>query len=290
MSNARKAHTGFTLVELLVVIGIIGLLISMLLPALSGARNTANRTKCLANLNQIGVAMLTYANENKGLLVPLGPLQDGKENAPNPLCPWQTGAVVTVDASSPPIYTYQTLGTQVYPWYRWPAAVLKGKYLADIPPLAEQPKWLVAEPPGDPLGTLAKPWTSPIMACPSDPQPGASHSYLFNFHLIANQRQVLTYTRKAPLGQSDDTVVVVGEKRTGVDDYYMEDKDFPLDGSQGSAIKVELYRHGAKLGSNYLYKDMHAVPRAPKGMSQQVDPWDINTTQTGSTGTGTSKG
>src|SRR5947209_2320651 len=62
----RKQPTGFTLVELLVVIGIIALLISILLPSLSRARETANRVKCGSNLRQIGQAMMLYANENQG--------------------------------------------------------------------------------------------------------------------------------------------------------------------------------------------------------------------------------
>ena len=61
----------FTLVELLVVIGIIAVLISILLPALGRAREAANKTGCLSNMKQVHVFLTLYANENKGA-APLG--------------------------------------------------------------------------------------------------------------------------------------------------------------------------------------------------------------------------
>lgn len=66
MSRLRRQH-GFTLVELLVVIGIIALLISMLLPGLNKAREQANSVRCAAQLRQIGQALYIYATNNKGL-------------------------------------------------------------------------------------------------------------------------------------------------------------------------------------------------------------------------------
>src|SRR4051812_26141412 len=63
----RRRCAAFTLVELLVVIAIIAILIALLLPALSRAREQANRTACLNNVRQLAIAAITYANENKGV-------------------------------------------------------------------------------------------------------------------------------------------------------------------------------------------------------------------------------
>lgn len=62
----RRPHTGFTLTEILVVIGIIGVLIAILLPVMSKVRETSKRTQCMSNLRQIGQALFSYATDNRG--------------------------------------------------------------------------------------------------------------------------------------------------------------------------------------------------------------------------------
>jgi prepilin-type N-terminal cleavage/methylation domain-containing protein len=74
MPRRRAANGGFTLVELLVVIGIIALLIAILLPALSRAREAANRVKCLANERSMVQAAYLHAHEHQGYM-PLGGFQ-----------------------------------------------------------------------------------------------------------------------------------------------------------------------------------------------------------------------
>jgi prepilin-type N-terminal cleavage/methylation domain-containing protein/prepilin-type processing-associated H-X9-DG protein len=67
-SRGQRSRIAFSLIELLVVIGIISVLAALLMPALGRAKGKANDTKCISNLRQIGIALSIYADENQGKL------------------------------------------------------------------------------------------------------------------------------------------------------------------------------------------------------------------------------
>lgn len=93
----KTAFRAFTLVELLVVIGIIALLVSILLPTLGRAREQAKSTQCKSNLRQYGIAFANYAVANKGFI------QTGMINSGVPAVPMTYGFSLE---GAPPTYNY----------------------------------------------------------------------------------------------------------------------------------------------------------------------------------------
>jgi prepilin-type N-terminal cleavage/methylation domain-containing protein/prepilin-type processing-associated H-X9-DG protein len=92
-ASRQRRPSGFSLVELLVVIGIIAVLVSILMPALGRARENARRTQCASNLRQIGAALFMYLNEWKKLPVRPSPLDTGQPHA------FRIGSVPSADVA-----------------------------------------------------------------------------------------------------------------------------------------------------------------------------------------------
>jgi prepilin-type N-terminal cleavage/methylation domain-containing protein/prepilin-type processing-associated H-X9-DG protein len=198
---------GFTLVELLIVIGIMSLLIGILLPALSKARAQAAKVNCMSNMRQVGMSLLTYSQHWSGCMFPPDRGDDKPEAE------------------------------------RWPNFVFEPAR-----------------------------WDPPELSCPSDPEPTDRHSYILNNHLTDHK---VTYSNTQIPGLAPTEVIVMGEKVTTVGDYYM-------DASDGDYTKkVEFYRHGPAVGSNYLFLDLHVETDLPHDFQDWVDPWDPAAAQSG---------
>ena len=94
LSRPAKRPGGFTLVELLVVIGIIAVLISILLPALGRARAQANSVACLSNMRQLGTSLIFFENEHNGYVPKAFFNEEASPGGPkwqwaNPLYGWE---------------------------------------------------------------------------------------------------------------------------------------------------------------------------------------------------------
>jgi len=205
---------GFTLVELLVVIGIIGVLFSILLPSLSKARRQAQSVQCAANLRTFAQAWLMYAEQNKRVSCP--GRMPGK------------GAATTV--------FYLGEGTQYRPrWYELLGAV-NGLYPCKNPKNIQDDSWQIENP--NFLCPLVSNWTN-----------SRNYAYGYNYQYLGNPRpkpdgKWVNWPVKSDRIRADQTVMAMdcmgtaaGKAKVDRTGYYAEGtKDPYAVGNKGWAL------------------------------------------------------
>jgi prepilin-type N-terminal cleavage/methylation domain-containing protein/prepilin-type processing-associated H-X9-DG protein len=243
--RAKRSQPGFTIIELLVVIAIIAVLLGLLFPSLTQVRAKANSVKCKSNLRVLGQMLMIYQNANHGWLYPVLDYKD-----------LLTGT-----------WKRKGFGTNVAPNERWPVKVYKFS-MPDVPWGTATYNEFIYQPEIFP----ALPFTPEALRCPTDYEPWEAHSYVLNAHLADSGVKAGS---KNFGGLTNSNVIVAGEKVTTERDYMMEAGPDALAAGSDFNRVVEKFRHGAKLGSNYLYFDSHVDTVLPNEALTGMDPWDL---------------
>jgi len=98
--RTRRSLLAFTLLELLIVLGVVALVIAILLPVIARAREAANQVKCMSNLRQLAAAFIMYANNNRGIFPGAAPGIDNivRRARPDDWIYWEPGRDVNQSA------------------------------------------------------------------------------------------------------------------------------------------------------------------------------------------------
>jgi prepilin-type N-terminal cleavage/methylation domain-containing protein/prepilin-type processing-associated H-X9-DG protein len=194
-----RARPAFSLIELLVVIGIIALLVALLAPAIISSRRQAQAVQCRSQLHQIGLAMTEYAMDNDGWVIP---------------------------------YDYG-------PW----------------------------------AGIGNRPWCDNLFGVPYPPVgicPTAVDGEQLSYQVNTTVKfTVMLYS--GPFHRPPQDTILVGENVPGTDTLES------MGTYQGDVYltRWDPARHGRRLGSNYLFLDMHVSNELPPCLPGDPDPWSI---------------
>ncbi len=166
-SRRGRSRRAFTLVELLVVIGIIAVLISILLPALNRAREQAKTTQCMANLKQIANGFVMYANDNRGYI-------------PGPITAWWSATVPPGQSITGPFMRNSAGGYNAS--YTWPFFLARYMgYKQYYPGYGDNQATNTVD------GEKLDPKFRSVFTCPSWGSDGSDGGFAMDPFLIANQ-------------------------------------------------------------------------------------------------------
>lgn len=267
----KNKAKGFTLVELLVVMGIISVLMGMLLPALSRAMIAARKVQCMSNMRQVFNAIEMYANANKGWLFPMGPDEYNgylKQNVPSTLGYPPRDHTVPPDGIAD-VWTMIMFGRFD------PAEMFCPQDMGSFPDTDKDGIMFIVDV-LDTNGNVVKAgWNEPVKSF--------WHSYILNQHL-ANYKVKVTAQGSQLNWRPQTDVILMGEKYLTEWDYFMEPPKTTAGVSDFDRL-VDIYKHGmdrttdpsgktrAGPTSNYLYMDGHVDSQIPSVAENAFDPW-----------------